>query len=83
MSTSLLYHGFGIRGYRYVKTEYEDGTVAFTVRQETDDLRCPACGSRRVIRRGVRQRQAYGFRDAEFFKLKIYALHETRHELVG
>ena len=31
----------------------------------------------------VLQRQAYGFRDAEFFKLKIYALHETRVELVG
>jgi hypothetical protein len=22
MSTSLLYHAFGVRGYRYVKTEY-------------------------------------------------------------
>ena len=29
------------------------------------------------------QRNAYGFRDHEFFKLKIYALHETRYELVG
>jgi transposase len=29
------------------------------------------------------QRQAYGFRDQEFFKLKIYALHETRYALVG
>lgn len=29
------------------------------------------------------QRQAYGFRDLEFFKLKIYALHEARYELVG
>ena len=29
------------------------------------------------------QRQAYGFRDHEFFKLKIYAIHETRFELVG
>ena len=29
------------------------------------------------------QRQAYGFRDMEFFKLKIYALHEARYELVG
>ena len=29
------------------------------------------------------QRQAYGFRDHEFFKLKIYALHETRYALVG
>ena len=29
------------------------------------------------------QRQAYGFRDQEFFKLKILAIHETRYELVG
>ena len=29
------------------------------------------------------QRKAYGFRDIEFFKLKIYALHETKYALVG
>jgi transposase len=29
------------------------------------------------------KRQAYGFRDQEFFKLKIYALHETKYALVG
>ena len=29
------------------------------------------------------QRQAYGFRDQEFFKLKIYALHQTTYALVG
>ena len=29
------------------------------------------------------QKQAYGFRDREFFKLKIYALHESRYALVG
>lgn len=29
------------------------------------------------------QRQAYGFRDHEFFKLKILGIHETRHALVG
>ncbi len=28
-------------------------------------------------------KQAYGFRDMEFFKLKIYALHETKYALVG
>ena len=57
MSTSLLYHGFGIRGYEYVKTEYEGGNVIFTVRQATADLRCVACGSRQVIRRGYCQRR--------------------------
>jgi transposase len=29
------------------------------------------------------QRQAYGYRDMDFFKLKIYAIHESRHVLVG
>lgn len=29
------------------------------------------------------KRQAYGFRDQEFFKLKILPLHETRYALVG
>jgi len=29
------------------------------------------------------KRQAYGFRDMEFFKPKIMALHETKYALVG
>ncbi|MEA3222469.1 MAG: transposase, partial [Thermodesulfobacteriota bacterium] len=29
------------------------------------------------------KRQAYGFRDKEFFKLKICALHETKYALTG
>ena len=28
-------------------------------------------------------KMAYGFRDAEYFRLKLYALHLTRYELVG
>lgn len=30
----------------------------------------------------VLKRKAYGYRDNEFFKLKIYALHESRYELI-
>ena len=41
----------------------------------------PLEGTNTKIR--VLQRQAYGFRDREFFKLKIYALHETTYALVG
>ncbi len=29
------------------------------------------------------ERQAYGVRDQEFFKLKILAIRETKYELVG
>jgi hypothetical protein len=40
MSTSLLYHAFGIRGYQYVRTEYQGGEVVFTIRQAPKTLRC-------------------------------------------
>ena len=29
------------------------------------------------------KRQAYGFRDHEFFKLKILEIHETKYALIG
>ena len=29
------------------------------------------------------KRMAYGFRDMEFFKLKIMGLHETKYALIG
>ena len=57
MSTSLLYHGFGIRGYRYVKTEYVGGDVVFTIEQPRQSYRCPACGSEHVIGRGQNHRR--------------------------
>jgi transposase len=41
----------------------------------------PLEGTNTKIR--VMQRQAYGFRDTQFFKLKIYALHESSLELIG
>lgn len=41
----------------------------------------PLEGTNTKIR--VMQRQAYGFRDHEFLKLKILGLHETRIELIG
>ena len=52
MSTSLLYHAFGIRGYQHVCTTFRRGGVEFTIRQEPDTLRCSVCGSDQLIRRG-------------------------------
>ncbi len=56
MSTSLLYHAFGIRGYDYLGTAYEDGHVRFTIGQRRHTYRCPACGAREVAPRGCRRR---------------------------
>ena len=60
MSTSLLYHAFGIRGYDYVRTDYQDGQVIFTIAQDPADCRCSACGSRDVISRGQVPRRFRG-----------------------
>jgi transposase len=52
MSTSLLYHAFGIRGYRYLRTDYLEGEVLFTIEQGRHTLQCPLCGSRHVTAHG-------------------------------
>ena len=52
MSTSLLYHGFGIRGYHHVNTQFTGGDIIFTVEQDPSTLRCPNCNSRLVAKRG-------------------------------
>lgn len=56
MSTSLLYHAFGIRGYRYVATNYQDGGVIFRIAKDHNDCRCSACGSAAVAPRGQVER---------------------------
>jgi transposase len=57
MSTSLLYHAFGIRGYEYLQTCYKRGQVFFKIHQKRENLRCSICKSRDVIRKGTIQRQ--------------------------
>ena len=53
MSTSLLYHGFGIQGYHYVWTTYNDGQVIFSIKPVPFSLCCPICGSKDLKRRGT------------------------------
>ncbi len=60
MSTRLLYHAFGVRGYIHQRSEYVGGEVHFTVEQPSRGLRCAVCRSRRVIRRGDRKRRFRG-----------------------
>ncbi len=56
MSTSLLYHTWGIRGYNYTHTRYENGNTIFKVKQKGSKLKCSCCGSRNVIKLGVTKR---------------------------
>jgi len=52
MSTSLLYHGFGVRGYEYVGTLYVEGQIWLSIEQPREKLCCPVCDSLEVTRRG-------------------------------
>jgi transposase len=56
MSTSLLYHGFGIVGYRYVNQKFQGGQVAFRIEQPRERLRCPDCSCEDVWIRGHKER---------------------------
>ena len=52
MSTSLLYHGFGLVGYHYVRQEFHEGCVTFHIEQPRERLRCPHCRSAEVWAQG-------------------------------
>jgi len=56
MSTSLLYHCFGLRGYRHRRTDYVDGETVFTIELDREQYRCSVCGSKQVVCRGTQER---------------------------
>jgi transposase len=56
MSTSLLYHGFGLVGYHYVRQEFHEGKVIFHIEQPRERLRCAHCGSADVWAQGSVER---------------------------
>jgi transposase len=56
MSTSLLYHGFGIVGYHYVSQAFEGGQVILRIEQPRDRLCCPHCGDADVWAQGGEER---------------------------
>jgi hypothetical protein len=74
MSTSFLYHGWGVRGYYLVGQEFAAGRIVHVIAQEDWRLRCPACGSARVIRSGQFEREFRTVpigRQAVFIRLPI------------
>ena len=74
MSTSFLYHVFGLVGYNYVKTQYQGNAIIFTIFTKRK-LQCPACKSRKVILRG----QSWRFKAFRFgFKIIYLELEVQR-----
>jgi transposase len=58
MSTSILYHCFGVmgRGIHHVHTRFEKGRTVFGIDQDATTLQCSRCGSRAVKQKGTVRR---------------------------
>lgn len=59
MSTSILYHGWGLKDYAYLKTEYSGGAIWFHIEKKPEKLRCAKCKSLNVVRAGKIPLQAW------------------------
>jgi len=82
MSTSLLYHAFGLRGVKYKATRYEAGATIFDAEATSELERCEECGWLWTSRkRGCHQRvfrmSPIGGRPT-FLRLKIWRIECKR-----
>ena len=59
MSTSILYHAFGLKGIEYRATHYHGRYVVFSAEMSTRKVVCPKCGNSRVIYKGRKRRQLW------------------------
>ena len=74
MSTSLLYHGFGVVGYHDVRQEFVGGLTLFRIEQPRERLRCSHCGSDEVWAQGGVERSFRGLpigKRPTFLELKV------------
>ena len=52
MNPSYLYHAFGVRHQECTKTEYKGNQSIHYIQTRKDELCCPECKSRKIIRSG-------------------------------
>ena len=57
MSTSLIYHGFGVVGYKYLKMEYREGSIFIHIEKKPEYQYCADCTSRNVAKKGMVKRE--------------------------
>jgi transposase len=67
-----------LKKFAHTLASYKSGILAYYDHRISSG---PLEGTNNKIK--TMKRMAYGFRDMEFFKLKIMALHETKYALVG
>ena len=53
MSTSILYHAFGIKGIHYESTRYKGDAVVISARLTDQHINCPHCSCRKATFTGI------------------------------
>lgn len=75
MSTSLLYHSLGIKGFTLIKTEFDKRGTLFHIEPQKRLFVCPDCGSKHVSTRGYVERTIktipFGFREDSYLVVKV------------
>ena len=56
MSTSILYHAFGLKGIEYHSTRYIGNFVIFSAEMNTRKFTCPKCRGDQIIYKGSKHR---------------------------
>jgi transposase len=56
MSTSLLYHAFGLKGVKYRSTKYKENAIIFSAVTKNQRHKCPECGYRWTKKKGRKTR---------------------------
>jgi len=57
MSTSILYHAFGLRGIDYKATRYDGEYIIFEAEMVVRNIPCPKCDNEKVIFKGNKWRE--------------------------
>ena len=60
MNDSFLYHMYGIRDMHYCGTTYKGHSAIITLEPKERLLRCPKCGSGKLVKNGIRTRKFLG-----------------------
>ena len=56
MSTSILYHAFGLKGIRYEATRFFGDGIMISARAVDGSVKCPECSGKKVIMKGQKRR---------------------------
>ena len=59
MSTSILYHAFGLKGIDYRATHFLADRIIFSAEMNDQWVRCPQCGCRDTSFKGQKRRWFY------------------------